>query len=669
VNQLLGINDSGMAVGFYVDGNDNAQGYLYNIFTLAFTPVTLPASFGAAQTTAAGINNAGTIAGFFVDGNDNTHGFVGSGSTFTQLDYPNSQGTSAFGLNNVGQVVGTYVDANGVNQGFIYFTSTKAWQTVTPAAASATAAFGVGGTFINGINDFGTVVGFYSDGTNVNGFYGTTSGAAPTPFLLPAPNGKAASFIFSTDDGTISAWNGSVVASTAVIAVDNSGAKAVYKGLAIGSSAVGPTIYAANFRSGKIEAYSGSWAPATLAGSFTDPSVPSGFAPFNIWPLGGKLYVTYAKQDSNKFLDVAGAGNGYVAVFDFNGNLLTHLISGGALNSPWGVAIAPASWGAFSNALLVGNFGDGTINAFNATSGAPLGTLVSPAGSSLVNPGLWALIFGNGKSGGDTNTLYITAGQPNGSAAPRGLLAAIAPPASITSILNAASELSGNLAPGELVLINGQSVGPSPSVTSAIPATGNLPTSVNSSTLVNATTVTFNGTAAPIVYSGSGGTAVQVPYEIAGSTSANVVLTVGSQTAQFTANVAPTAPGLFTLDLSGKNALVAMNADGTLNSLANPAARGSKITFFATGTGVTSPADLDGVVESSNGQVPVTSIGLTIGGQGVVMPSVASLPKDVSGVLQIPVTIPANIFNTGPVPVVLVAGGVLATQPTFIYVK
>jgi len=666
-NQLLGVNDSGIAVGFYVDGNDTAHGYQYNIATKTFTPVSLPASFNAGATTAADINNSGTIAGFFVDTAGNQHGFFGSGTTFTQLDNPNGSNTAAFGLNNLGEVVGTYSDANDETQGFIYFIATKSWQTISVPAASANAAFGVTGTTINGINDVGTLVGFYSDGNNVNGFYATTS--LPTPFLLPSPNGKTASFIFDTDDGTISAWNGSVVASTAVITADNSAAKAVYKGLAIGSSVAGPTIYAANFYSGKIEAYNGLWQPVTLTGSFTDPSVPTGFAPFNIWNLGGKLYVTYAMQNAAKFLDVAGAGNGYVAVFDLNGNLITHLVSGGVLNSPWGVAIAPTNWGAFGGALLVGNFGDGKINAFNATTGAPLGTLMSPAGSPIVNAGLWALIFGNGKSGGDTNTLYFTAGVPNGTTAPRGLLGAIAPPLAITAIYNAASELTGNIAPGELVLIEGQSVGPSPSVTNAIPATGSMPTSVNASTPVNTTSVTFNGTPAPIIYSGSGGTAVQVPYEIAGSTSANVVMNVGSQTAQFTAPVAPTAPGLFTVDLSGKNSLVAMNSDGTLNSASNPAARGSKITLFATGEGVTNPADMDGVVETGSGDVPVTSMGVTIGGLGVVMPTAASLPKDVSGVLQLTVTVPANLFSTGQMPVVLVAGGVLATQPTFIYVK
>jgi uncharacterized protein (TIGR03118 family) len=495
------------------------------------------------------------------------------------------------------------------------------------------------------------------------------STASPVPFILPAPNGKTASFIFDTDDGTICAWNGSVVASTAVITVDNSATKAVYKGLAIGTSAAGPTLYAANFRSGKIEAYGATWAPVTLTGTFTDSAVPSGFAPFNVWNIGGKLYVTYAKQDANQFLDVAGAGNGYVSIFDLNGNLLTHLISGGALNSPWGVAIAPANWGAFGGALLVGNFGDGTINAFNATTGTQLGTLQNSGGSPIAISGLWALIFGNGKSGGDTNTLYFTAGVPNGSSIPRGLLGSVAPPAAITSMVNAASILSGNVAPGEIVLITGQTVGPSPSVTSTIPAKGNLPTVANAAIPVNTTSITFNGTAAPIVYAGSGATAVQVPYEIAGATSANVVMTVGSQTAAtFVVPVAPTSPGLFTVNFSGTGTAVALNADGTVNSPTNPAARGSMIMLFATGEGITSPADTDGIVEADNSRIPTAPIAVTFNGITATVGSDTSFAKDVSGVLDVTVTVPLGIAP-GLANVSLTAGGVATPQGTNVYVK
>jgi uncharacterized protein (TIGR03118 family) len=166
-----------------------------------------------------------------------------------------------------------------------------------------------------------------------------------------------------------------------LIKVDNSASGAVYKGMALTNNP--DYVYAANFSAGTIDVYDGTWAKATLAGSFTDPSVPAGFAPFNIQLLAGKLYVTYAKQDSTKTVDVGGAG--YVAVFDTSGNLIKHLISNGPLNSPWGIAIAPPSFGTFANALLVGNFRDGKINAFDVTSGNLLGTLQDPSGNPIVN--------------------------------------------------------------------------------------------------------------------------------------------------------------------------------------------------------------------------------------------------------------------------------------------
>jgi uncharacterized protein (TIGR03118 family) len=489
------------------------------------------------------------------------------------------------------------------------------------------------------------------------------STASPAAFLLPAPNGKVSSFIFCTDDGTISAWNGSVTASTAVVTVDNSAAGAVYKGMAIGTSAQGATIYAANFRSGNIDVFNGAWAPVTLAGTFADPAVPSGFAPFNIWNLNNKLYVTYAKQDANKFLDVAGPGNGYVAIFDLNGNLISHLVSGGALNSPWGVAIAPPSWGSFGGDLLVANFGDGRINAYNTSLGFYAGGLQNANGSPIAISGLWAILFGNGKSGGDARTLYFAAGQPNGSTVPRGIIGSIAPPAAITSIVNAASELPGPIAPGEIVVISGQTTGPSPSLTSTIPATGSLPTTSG------ATSVTFNGAAAPIVYAGSGATSVQVPYGVAGSASASVVMTVGSQTtAAFTIPVAATAPALFTTDFSGSNTAVALNADGTVNTATNPAAQGSSLTVFANGAGVTVPADTAGVVEADSSRVPVAPISVKIGGAAATVVSAGSLPKSVSGIIQVTVTVPAGI-TTGASQIVLTAGGVSDTQTVTVFVK
>ena len=176
VNQLLGVNTSGMAAGFYVDANGNSQGYVYNIPTQQFTAVTLPTAFNAASTTATGINNGGAISGFYVDTNGNTHGFIDNGGTFTSYDDPNGTNTMIFGLNNNGQAVGSFTDAAGVNNGFMFDYLTNTWQTVNDPLSSTTAAFDITGTILNGINDRGQLVGFYSDGTNIDGMLAT-----PTP--------------------------------------------------------------------------------------------------------------------------------------------------------------------------------------------------------------------------------------------------------------------------------------------------------------------------------------------------------------------------------------------------------------------------------------------------------------------------------------------------------
>ncbi len=307
-------------------------------------------------------------------------------------------------------------------------------------------------------------------GTGTGKPTGQVQNSAGAAFTLA--NGNNASFIFCTEDGQIVGWN-SGSAKLGEVKVNNNAKGAVYKGMAIGTSAAGGTLYGANFHSGKIDTWGPGFAAVTLAGTFTDASVPSGFAPFNIWNLGTSLYVEYAKQDSKQFLDVAGAGNGYVSVFDQNGNLLQHLISGGPLNSPWGVAIAPANWGAFGGALLVGNFGDGRINAFNLTTGASLGALQGSTGTPITISGLWGLLFGTGTKA-DVNTLYFTAGMPDGSSIPRGLIGSIAPPSAVTALVNAASWQAGPIAPGELVVIGGQTVGAIPLVSATIPASGSI---------------------------------------------------------------------------------------------------------------------------------------------------------------------------------------------------
>jgi len=221
----------------------------------------------------------------------------------------------------------------------------------------------------------------------------------------------SAVFIFDSEDGIISGWNPNVNLHKAIIAVNNSDKGAVYKGLAIGTNADGNSfIYATNFHSGWVEMYDSNF---KWVKNFTDTTLPAGYAPFGIRMLNGMLYVTFALQDTAAHDDVSGQGHGFVDIFDLDGNMIKRLTSHGALNSPWGLAIAPANFGQFSNALLIGNFGNGHINAFDPWTGAPLGHMIRPSGATLEINGLWGLHFGNGAAAGPTNTLLFTAG-PNG---------------------------------------------------------------------------------------------------------------------------------------------------------------------------------------------------------------------------------------------------------------
>ncbi len=233
-----------------------------------------------------------------------------------------------------------------------------------------------------------------------------TSGFVVTEGLLSGPS----RFIFATEDGTISGWNPTVDQTHAILAVDNSASEAIYKGLAIGSNGSGTFIYATNFHAGTIDVFNSNFAPATLSGFFTDPKIPIGYAPFGIQNISGKLYVTYALQDENKEDDVAGPAHGFVDVFDTSGNLLQRLILHGRLNSPWGLALAPADFGLFSNALLVGNFGNGRINAYDLNTGEFLGQLRDQSNAPITIDGLWALGFGNDAAAGKHNELFFTAG-------------------------------------------------------------------------------------------------------------------------------------------------------------------------------------------------------------------------------------------------------------------
>jgi uncharacterized protein (TIGR03118 family) len=219
-----------------------------------------------------------------------------------------------------------------------------------------------------------------------------------------AITGGNANFIFATEGGTIAAWRSGTVATTVFTSNDGS-----YKGLAIAGSGATARLYAANFATGNIDVLDGSFNQVSTLGGFTDPALPEGYAPFNVQNINGNIVVTYAVRGDNGD-DVAGAGNGVVDVYDTNGNLLRRLTSGGALNSPWGLAFAPSAFGPLGNTLLIGNFGDGTINAYDFFTGAMRGTIMGLDGMPLVNDGLWGLAFGNGNATFDPNSLYLTAG-------------------------------------------------------------------------------------------------------------------------------------------------------------------------------------------------------------------------------------------------------------------
>jgi uncharacterized protein (TIGR03118 family) len=248
---------------------------------------------------------------------------------------------------------------------------------------------------------------------------GQTTGS-PTGIVFN-PTAKAGgfkhdAFIFVSEDGTISGWRGGGAAVPEILG--DAANTNVYKGLAIAKNGNSTFIYATNFKKGQVEVYDSTF---TMVNHFTDPTVPAGYAPFGIQAINGKLYVTFALQNDAKHDDVAGAGHGFVDIFEPDGTMDGRLISQGKLNSPWGLALAPSTFKPFGGDLLVGNFGDSTINAFDPVHGTYLGTLsdkngnplvltVSPSGDPTNHKGLWGLIFGNNGAAGSSTDLFFTSG-------------------------------------------------------------------------------------------------------------------------------------------------------------------------------------------------------------------------------------------------------------------
>ena len=275
------------------------------------------------------------------------------------------------------------------------------------------------------------------NGTGLSTLYNAAGAAQGLVVTIPLPNGKSgtaaptgtvfnafngafevspgnhAIFLFATEDGTISGWNPSVNATNAVIKVDNSASGAVYKGLAIGMTPGGPRLYASNFISGEVEIYDAKFHRINRNEAFTDSRLPNNYGAFGIQNVGGNIVVTFAKHLPGVKDEMHGAGLGFVDVFDLNGNLLLRLQHNQTMNAPWGIAQAPGDFGAFSHRLLIGNFGDGTIHAYNPVSGKLEGTIEDANGAPIWIDGLWAISFGGGNTNsGLFNDLYFTAG-PN----------------------------------------------------------------------------------------------------------------------------------------------------------------------------------------------------------------------------------------------------------------
>jgi uncharacterized protein (TIGR03118 family) len=260
------------------------------------------------------------------------------------------------------------------------------------------------------------------------GTVGNTTGST-TDFLVHTSTGTApANFIFASENGFITAWSRTVSGTDAQI-VGSGAARAVYKGLALAT--VGPSnyLYATDFRHARIDVFDGDFNRIRFPSgpfarkAFVDPNLPDGFAPFGIQLINNALYVSYAKQDAHRHDDVAGPGNGFVDVFSTSGAMQRRLISGGDLNSPWGLVLAPSTFGGFGDDLLVGNFGDGTIHAYDPNNGTEAGTLTNTDGNTIAINGLWGLRFGNGTFGAP-NALVFTAGIADEA---HGLLGEIAP--------------------------------------------------------------------------------------------------------------------------------------------------------------------------------------------------------------------------------------------------
>jgi hypothetical protein len=368
-------------------------------------------------------------------------------------------GTSSLCAAASAQTAGTYQTSNILSDGSVAATVTDP-QFLNPWGVSVGPAFWIN-TQASGLDYVASATGSIPFKVAIpaasGGGTGSPTGTVfnPSTSIFKLPNGTAATFLFSTLDGTISGWNSALgtTNSVAQIAINNSAANADYTDMALLTNTTGTFILAANFGAGAdIEVYDSNFAVAKLAGNFTDPNLPANYAPFAVHTIGTQVFVTYALRTTTttatpslvgphtvpnspssphaaatSYLQTPGAGNGIVDVFDLNGNFVARAVTGGNLNAPWGVALAPPGFGIFGGDLLIGNFGDGIVNVYNPTTFAFLGQLTDGTGKALSFASLWEITFGQSNAtpagAGDPNTLYIAAGLANEA---HGLFAGIA---------------------------------------------------------------------------------------------------------------------------------------------------------------------------------------------------------------------------------------------------
>ncbi len=323
------------------------------------------------------------------------------------------------------QTAGIYQATNILSDGFVPATITDA-NFINPWGVGGTKTLWIN-TTVTGLDYVTSIAGAISfkaiippaAGTGTGTPTGVVQNTTTTGFVLS--NAAKASFLFATLDGTISGWNSAQTAggNHALIAVNNSANNAIYTDMALVTNTGGTYLLVPNFgQGGKVEIYDINFKPATLAGSFTDPNIPAGYAPFGIKSIGTQVFVTYMLRTvppfaagAGAYQEILGTNTGFVSVFDVNGNFIARAVTGGNLNAPWGVAIAPAGFGIYGGDLLIGNFGDGLITAYNPTTYAYLGTVADTNGKAIVYPGLWEIFGATGT--GDPTALYFTAGLSN----------------------------------------------------------------------------------------------------------------------------------------------------------------------------------------------------------------------------------------------------------------